>query len=208
MLDASILIAFLLALVVIGRWASGRVHTSLDFHLAGRRLGKLPVALSLAATEFNGSGLVGGAGLAYTVGIAGMFWNLSAVPAWIILGFTVAVALRKLSLYTVPEFLGTRYDSRARRLASVSQLLSGIIFLAVQVLVSALAISTMMDVPMVAAAMTVTVIFVLYTYGGGLLAVVWTDVICYFVLMAAVVIGFPLALRHAGWVAGLSLIHI
>jgi SSS family solute:Na+ symporter len=204
MLDTSILIVFLLALVGIGRWASRRVHSSLDFHLAGRRLGKLPVALSLAATEFNGSGLVGGAGLAYTVGIAGMFWNLSAVPAWIILGFTVAVALRKLSLYTVPEFLGNRYDSRARRLASVSQLLSGIIFLAVQVLVSALAISTMMDVPMIAAALVVTVVFVLYTYGGGLLAVVWTDVICYFVLMAAVVIGFPLALRHAGWVAGLQ----
>ena len=33
-------------------------------------LGKLPVALSLAATEFSGSGLVGGAGLAYAIGVA------------------------------------------------------------------------------------------------------------------------------------------
>ena len=203
MLDAAILVAFLITLLVIGRWASGRVHSSLDFHLAGRRLGVLPVTLSLAATEFNGSGLVGGAGLAYTVGIAGVFWNFSAVPAWIILAFTVAVAFRKLALYTVPEFLGDRYNSRARRLASLSQLASGVIFLAVQILVSTLALSTLLGVPKMAATVAITAVFVLYTYSGGLLAVVWTDVACYFVLMAAVVIGAPLALHHAGGMAGL-----
>ncbi len=204
MLDAVILVTFLILLIGIGRWASRRVHSSLDFHLAGRRLGPLPVALSLAATEFNGSGLVGGAGLAYSIGIAGVFWNFSAVPAWIILAFTVAVAFRKLGLYTVPEFLETRYDSRARRLASLSQLASGVIFLAVQILVSTLVISTLFEVPRLLAVLAVTAVFVIYTYSGGLLAVVWTDVVCYVVLMAAVVIGFPLALHHAGGLAGLQ----
>jgi SSS family solute:Na+ symporter len=204
MLDAAILLVFLVLLVGIGKWASRRVHSGLDFHLAGRRLGVVPVALSLAATEFNGSGLVGGAGLAYSIGIAGVFWNFSAVPAWLVLAFTVAVAFRKLALYTVPEYLEMRYDSRARRLASVSQLASGVIFLAVQILVSTLALSTLLDVPRVVATVVVTAVFVLYTYGGGLLAVVWTDVACYFVLMAAVVIGAPLALHHAGGLAGLQ----
>ena len=109
MLDLLVLLVFLAVLVTIGKWAAGRVHTSLDFHLCGRRLGRLPVAFSLAATEFSGSGLVGGAGLAYTVGVAGVYWNYSAVPAWIILGFTVAIAFRRLALYTVPEFLGQRF---------------------------------------------------------------------------------------------------
>jgi SSS family transporter len=203
MLDAAILAAFLIILIGIGRWAARRVHSSLDFHLAGRRLGPLPVALSLAATEFNGSGLVGGAGLAYTIGIAGVFWNFSAVPAWIILAFTVAVAFRKLSLYTVPEFLGQRFDPRARRLASLSQLASGIIFLAVQILVSTLAISTLFEIPRVVVTLAVTAVFLAFTFSGGLLAVVWTDVICYIVLMAAVVIGAPLALHYAGGLSGL-----
>jgi len=120
MADLIILLFFLALLVSVGRWASRRVHTSLDFHLCSRRLGKLPVALSLAATEFSGSGLVGGAGLAYTVGVAGVYWNYSAVPAWIILGFTVAFAFRKLALYTVPEFLGKRYGPGAQLVTSVS----------------------------------------------------------------------------------------
>ncbi len=205
MLDIAVLVTFLVALVTIGRWAAKRVHTAFEFHLAGRSLKRLPVALSLAATEFNGSGLVGGAGLAYTVGIAGVFWNFSAVPAWILLGFTLAIAFRKLALYTVPEFLGDRFDLRARRLASFSQLASGIIFLAVQILVSTLALSTLLDVPRLATALVVSAVFVGYTFAGGLLAVVWTDVACYFVLMIAVVAGVPLALHYVGGLEGLRL---
>lgn len=203
MLDAAVLLVFLAVLLAIGRWASTRVRSSLDYHLCGRRLGRLPVALSLAATEFNGSGLVGGAGLAYSIGAAGAFWNLSAVPAWIVLGFTVAVAFRRLKLYTMPELLGERYGNAARRLASLTQLTSGVIFLAVQILVSTLTLSTLLDVPRPLAAVAVTAVFVVYTFAGGLLAVVWTDVVCYFVLMAAVVAGFPLALYDAGGFAGL-----
>lgn len=203
MLDLTVLLVFLTVLVSIGRWASRRVRTPLEYHLCSRRLGKLPVALSLAATEFSGSGLVGGAGLAYTVGVAGVYWNYSAVPAWIILGFTVAVALRRLALYTVPEFLEDCYGPGARLVTSISQLVSGILFVAVQILVSTLTLSTLLDVPRPVTAAVVTAVFVVYTFAGGLLAVVWTDVICYLVLMAAVVIGFPLALYHAGGIEGL-----
>ena len=203
MLDLAVLIGFITVLVFVGKWAAGRVHTSLDFHLCGRRLGKLPVALSLAATEFSGSGLVGGAGLAYAIGVSGVYWNFSAVPAWIILGFTVAVAFRRLALYTVPQFLGECYGPGARLVTAISQLVSGIIFVAVQILVSTLALSTLLDVPRTVAAIAVTAVFVLYTFAGGLLAVVWTDVICYLVLMTAVVIGIPLALHYVGGFEGL-----
>ncbi len=200
MIDLIVLGGFLALLTGIGKWASGRVHTSEDFHLCGRSLRKWPVALSLAATEFNGSGLVGGAGLAYSIGLAGVYWNYAAVPAWILLGFTVAVAFRKLSLYTVPEFLGNHYGERARVLASVSQLLSSTIFIAVQILVSALTLSTLLGLPREITAVVVTLGFVLYTFAGGLLAVVWTDVVCYFVLMIAVVIAVPLAWTYVdGW---------
>jgi len=198
--DLAVLAGFLVLLAGIGKWAAGRVHTSEDFHLCGRRLSKWPVALSLAATEFNGSGLVGGAGLAYSIGLAGVYWNYAAVPAWILLGFTVAVTFRKLALYTVPEFIGNHYGERARVLASVSQLLSSVIFIAVQILVSTLTLSTLLGLPREVTAVVVTLGFVLYTFAGGLLAVVWTDVACYFVLMAAVVIAVPLSWSYVeGW---------
>lgn len=198
MADVAVLLGFLSLLVWLGARAGTRVRSTLDYHLAGRRLGKLPVALSLAATEFNGSGLVGGAGLAYSIGIAGSLWNFSAVPAWILLGFTIAVAFRRLSLYTVPEFLGRRYGPGARTLASITQLVSGTIFIGVQVLVSTLTLSALLGLPKAATAVAVTAGFVLYTFAGGLLAVVWTDMVCYAVLMTAVLVGLPLALGSVG----------
>ncbi len=203
LLDAAVLVGFALALLAIGRWAAGGVRTTLDFHLAGRRLGRLPAALSLAATEFNGSGLVGGAGLAYSVGVAGAFWNLSAVPAWLVLGWTVAVAFRRRALYTVPELLEERYGPATRRLASASQLASGSLFTTVQIVVSAYALSAALGLEHATAAVLVTLVFVTFTYLGGLPAVVWTDVACYFVLMLAVVAAFPIALAEVGGLAGL-----
>ncbi len=203
MLDLAVLVAFLALLVAIGRYTAARVHSAEDYHLCGRRLRRLPVALSLAATEFNGSGLVGGAGLAYTVGVAGSFWNFAAVPAWLVLGATVAVAFRRLGLYTMPELLERRYGPGARRLASASQLASGVLFVGVQILVSGLVLSALLGVPREAAMVTITAVCVVYTFAGGLLAVVWTDVACFFVLMTAVVVGVPVALSAAGGWGGM-----
>lgn len=203
MLDLGVTFAYFVALLAIGRWSARRIRSTEDFYLCGRSLGKLPAALSLAATEFSGSGLIGGAGLAYAIGVAGAYWNLVAVPALILLGFTVAVALQKLTLYTLPELLGARYGPHARRLTALLQLTEGTVFLAVQILVSAITVSTLFGIPRVAAALVVTIVFMIYTASGGLWAVVWTDVFQYVILMAGVLIGLPLALAKAGGLAGL-----
>jgi len=62
--------------------------------------------LSLAATEFNGSGLIGGAGLAYAIVIPGIYWSYAAVPVWILVGFTMAPMLLWMMIDTVPVAAG------------------------------------------------------------------------------------------------------
>jgi Na+/proline symporter len=73
-IDLLVFTLYIAAVLLIGRFTSRRIGTAEDFHLCGRSLGRLPAALSLAATEFSGSGLIGGAGLAYAVGISGSWW--------------------------------------------------------------------------------------------------------------------------------------
>lgn len=195
--------AYVAVVLTIGRLASRRVRTADDFHLCGRKLGRLPAALSLAATEFSGSGLIGGAGLAYAIGIAGIYWNILAVPAWIIIGFTLALQLRKLALHTIPEFLGTHYGISTRRLVAALQILEAVVFTAVQVMVSAIALHALFGMELLTASLAVTLVFAAYTMMGGLWAVVWTDVFQYVVLMSGILIAFPLALMHVGGPAAL-----
>jgi SSS family transporter len=203
MLDLLVFGGYLAALLAIGRLTSRRIGSAEDFHLCGRSLTRLPAALGLAATEFSGSGLVGGAGLAYAIGVSGAYWNLAAVPAWLIIGFTIAPRLRRMTLDTVPGYLGARYGMPSRRLVALLQIVESVVFTAVQIMVSAIAVAALFPVNVAVASLLVTAAFVAYTAMGGLWAVVWTDVLQYVILMTGILVGLPLALDHVGGIAGL-----
>ena len=90
MFDILMFLAYIGLVLGIGRYWSKRIHSTEDFHLCGRKLGRLPASLSLAATEFSGSGMIGGAGLVYAIGLSGIYWTYAAIPAYIFLGIFVA----------------------------------------------------------------------------------------------------------------------
>jgi Na+/proline symporter len=104
----------------------------------------------------------------------------------------------------VPGYLGERYGMASRRLVAFLQLVESVVFTAVQIMVSAIAVSALFPVSAPLAAVLVTLAFVAYTAMGGLWAVVWTDVLQYVILMAGILVGLPLAVGHVGGLAGLQ----
>lgn len=201
MLDILVFVGYLAVVLLIGRLASRRVETAEDFHLCGRKLGRLPAAFSLAATEFNGSGLIGGAGLAYAIGISGIYWNYAAVPVWILIGITVAPKLRRMALDTVPGYLGQRFGIETQRLVALLQVVEAVVFTAVQITVSALTLDALFGLDMFVGATLVTSVFAAYTMMGGLWAVVWTDVLQYVILMIGILVAAPMAVYFVGGIA-------
>ncbi len=203
MLDIVIFVAYIGIVLGIGRYWSKRVQSTEDFHLCGRQLGKLPASLSLAATEFSGSGLIGGAGLVYAIGLSGIFWNYAAIPAYILLGLLIAPRLRRLQLSTIPEYIGTKFGVETQRLTAVLQIIEAVAFVAVQILVSAILLSALFGLSIAHASIIITAAFAIYTMMGGLWAVVWTDALQYIVLMTGIIVALVLALIAVGGVDGL-----
>jgi SSS family solute:Na+ symporter len=115
----------------------------------------------------------------------------------------MTVSLRKLGLNTVPGYLGQRYGLHTRRLIAILQIVEAITFLAVQILISGQVLSMLFNLNYWFASLIVTFVFVTYTAMGGLWAVVWTDIVQYFVLMSAVLAGVALAMWKAGGWHGL-----
>ena len=204
MLDIVIFVAYIGIVLGIGRYWSKRVQSTEDFHLCGRQLGKLPASLSLAATEFSGSGLIGGAGLVYAIGLSGIFWNYAAIPAYILLGLLIAPRLRRLQLSTIPEYIGTKFGVETQRLTAVLQIIEAVAFVAVQILVSAILLSALFGLSIAHASIIITAAFAIYTMMGGLWAVVWTDALQYIVLMTGIIVALVLALIAVGGVDGLQ----
>ena len=196
-------LAYIGLVLGIGRYWSKRIHSTEDFHLCGRKLGRLPASLSLAATEFSGSGMIGGAGLVYAIGLSGIFWTYSAIPAYIFLGIFVAPKLRRLKLTTIPEYIGMKFGVNTQRLTAVLEIVESVAFVAVQIRVSALLLSALFDLTIVQSSIIITAVFAIYTMMGGLWAVVWTDALQYVVLMTGIIVAVVLALNAVGGVEGL-----
>jgi SSS family transporter len=203
MVDIGVFALYIVLVLAIGRYWSKRVHSAEDFHLCGRDLGRLPASLSLAATEFSGSGLIGGAGLAYAIGLSGIFWNWGAIPAYILIGLFIAPKIRKLQMATIPEYIGTTFGVSTRRLTAVLQVVESVVFVAVQIQVSALLLAALFPLSVPQAAIITTAAFSIYTMMGGLWAVVWTDALQYVVLMAGILVAVFLGLQAVGGVDGL-----
>ncbi len=194
---------YFVAFIGVGKWATRKIKEADDFFIAKKSLGKIPTALSTAATDLGGAGLVGCAGLAYSVGIAGGWWDFAAAPAWILLGIFLVGRMRKMSAVTVPEILERRYGLKTRLLSAILYIIGGTINITAQTTVAAIAISTLTGIPKDYTIIFATLIFVFFTATGGLLAVVWTDVLLFGVLIGGLIISLPLCIFQAGGIGAI-----
>lgn len=189
---------------VVGYLSSKQVHSMQDFTLADGKLGRIQTAFSIAATEFGGSSLTGAMALVYTIGLAGAWWDWCAVPAFLLLGIFFAGKIRLPNLVTITDFFGQRYDFRTRLLTSVLHLLAIVTQISAQFMVAATALYGIFGVPQTIGVVISAAFVVLYTIGGGLVAVVNTDVVQFIFVVLSLLIAVPVGLKNVNGFAGLA----
>lgn len=197
-LDIFSLIIFFVGIGFVGYISTKKIKSSKQYILADRKLTKFQAGISMAASDMGGSSIVGASAYVYVIGLSGAFWNLSAVPALIILGFIITKKLRNLEISTVPEFIGNRYSNRLRLFTSILHILGLSTMVSAQFLVSATAINVLLGVPQNIALIISLLIVLLYTAGGGLIAVVNTDVVQFFVMIISMLVMIPACINNIG----------
>lgn len=188
----------------VGYRSSKNIKNIEDFTLAGSKLGKVQVGFSMAATELGGSSLIGAMAFCYTVGIAGAWWDWCAVPALVILGIFFAGKIKLNEMVTITDFFEKRYDRKTKILASTMHLLAITTQLATQFMVGAVALNVILGVPKNVGVLLTVAFVMAYTIGGGLIAVVNTDVVQFIVIVISVCISLPISMSHVGGMAGLK----
>lgn len=196
-IDYAILIASLLLILITG-WLSGRkTNNASDFLLAGKSLNKIQAGFSMASTDFGGSGLVAALGYCYVVGMSGIWWNLAAAPAFVLVGIFLARQFNTLDGSTLPEFLGNRYSVHVKNLAAVLHILSNFASLSVQFTVSCTVLYVVTGFS-IQASLVISMLLVVLLTSGGLKAVVNTDSILFVLIILSVVFCIPVMLNAAG----------
>lgn len=211
--DLTVFFGYIIFIVVLGLWVSrekkGHEKNSQDYFLAGRMLPWWAVGASLIASNISAEQVIGMSGSGYAIGlaIASYEW-MAAITLILVAKYFLPIFLEK-KIYTMPQFLEIRFDSRVRTSLAVFWLAVYIFINLTSVLyLGALALKTIMGVELIYGIIGLAVFSALYTIYGGLKAVAWTDVVQIVVLIGGGLVTSFLALDAvsggAGVVEGLT----
>ena len=194
----AIVIIYLLLMLWIGWYSSSKISTSTDFLVAGRRLGPLLMAGTLAATEIGGGSSLGVVQNGMSgFGLSASWYIITMGIAFAILSF-IAPRFRAATVKTVPEYFRRRYNKSCGIITAVIMLLPLVGLTAGQFIASAVILSTMLGIDYQVAVIIVAVVVTVYSIMGGLWSVTLTDFVQVFLIVIGMIIAVPFALRFAG----------
>jgi len=176
LLDLAIVIAYLLGVTALGmRFRRGQQNAT-DYFLGGRTAPWWALAFSIVATETSTLTIIGTPAIAY----GGNLTFLQLVFGYLI--GRVLIVLLLLPGYFRGEFLTAyaliekRFGERMRAVAASTFLITRAIAEGVRVSAIALVVSVVLGTSEKFAVVLVIALTVLYTFEGGMRAVIWTDV--------------------------------
>jgi SSS family transporter len=196
-------VIYIVIMVGVAMYAAGKTHTVTEFIVAGRRLPLWLCTASIIATWFGGGMMIGGAGAAYDGGLLGVIIDpFGAAMALFLIGMFFVRVIRRLKIFTFVEFVEQRFGQMAGIIASLASLMSQLLWTAGMLVAFGVVFETLTGVPLVIGILGGSLVVILYTMIGGMLAVALTD----FVQMIVIAIGLVLLLTiviidSGGWQA-------
>lgn len=205
-LDLSVLVLYLLGITAWGAWL-GRGQTSgRDYFLGNRELPWGAVMLSVVATETSTLTFLSVPGVSYFGTLGFLQLTFGYLLGRVVVSVLLVPSYYRGELSTAYELLEGRFGQRARRFASAVFMVTRLLADSVRLFATAipLALVTGWDYPVSIA--VIGVMTVVYTYLGGIKAVIWVDAVQMglYLVGAVVAIAALQSLVPGGWARILS----
>ncbi len=166
-------------------WRS-RVRSTGDFYVAGRGVPALANGMATAADWMSAASFIGMAGLISNMGYAGGVYLMGWTGGYVLLALLLAPYLRKSGRFTVPEFVGDRYESNiARVVAVVCAIFVSFTYVAGQMRGVGVVFARFLDVDITVGIIIGMAIVFVYATLGGMKGITYTQVAQYWVLITA-----------------------
>lgn len=214
--DYFIFVTYALIILGVGLYVSrdkkGHEKNAEDYFLASKSLPWWAIGASLIAANISAEQFIGMSGSGFALGLAIASYEWMAALTLIIVGKYFLPIFIEKGLYTIPEFVEKRFSNNLKTILAVFWIaLYVFVNLASVLYLGALALETIMGIPMVYGVMGLALFSAAYSLYGGLSAVAWTDVIQVVFLILGGIVTTYLALDTVsggeGVVAGLQTIY-
>lgn len=182
LLDSGVFIAYVLGLLILALWISKedkqQGKNTEDYFLASKALPWWAIGASLIASNISAEQIIGMSGSGYALGLAIASYEWMAAITLIIVGKYMLPIFLKNGIYTMPQYLEQRFDSRVKTTMALFWLAVYIFVNLTAVLwLGGLAIETVAGVDWMWGMVFLAVFSVAYSLYGGLKAVAYTDIL-------------------------------
>ena len=194
-IDVAVIVAYLLIMLYMGLKIARKQRSTEDFFVGGRDLPAWAVGISLFASVMSTILYLGQPGEMFRTGLSFLTRNLPLPLILIVVCFVWIPFFMRLRLTSAYEYLERRFNYSVRALAAIFCLLLIFGWISVVVLTASMALVEITrieailpfindaDSAVYATILGVGAFSIFYTTLGGIRAVIWTDVIQFFVLL-------------------------
>ena len=198
-LDFTIVAVYLAGITLFGL----RFRSLKDYFLADRNIPWWAIALSIVAAETSTLTIISIPGLAYDTNLEFLQVVLGYLVGRVIISFILLPHYFRGDLYTAYELIERRFGGRLRSLTAGLFLLTRTAAEGVRVYAVSIVVTIALGTGEIASIAIITGLTLLYTFEGGLTAVIWTDVVQTIIYVSGTLVGLftILDLVPGGWPA-------
>ncbi|WP_273851711.1 sodium:solute symporter family protein [Guptibacillus spartinae] len=192
-MDTQFLVSLLLIVASFGLYIGiavfNRARQTSEFFVAGRGVPAIYNGMAIGADWMSAASFIGLAGTVMVLGYDGLAYIMGWTGGYLLLTFLLAPQLRKYGRYTVPEFIGDRFQSKtALVIAAIATIIISFTYSIGQLAGSGVVIGRLFEVDAKIGVMIGVVIIAIYATFGGMKGITWTQVAQYIILILAYLI--------------------
>ena len=184
-------IVFLLATVALyaGIGIMSRTNDAAEYYVAGRRVPAVYNGMATGADWMSAASFIGMAGTLYLTGYGGLAFIMGWTGGYCLVALFLAPYLRKFGQFTIPDFLGARYEGNAARFVGILiAILVSFVYVVAQIYGVGLITTRLSGLAFEVGIFVGLGGILVCSFLGGMRAVTWTQVAQYIILIIAYLI--------------------
>jgi solute:Na+ symporter, SSS family len=200
-LDFGIIGLYLAGITLFGLRFRKRQRSLRDYFLADRNIPWWAIALSIVAAETSTLTIISIPGLAYDTNLTFLQVVLGYMLGRVVISFVLLPHYFRGDLYTAYELIERRFGLELRSLTAGLFLMTRAVAEGVRVYAVSIVVAIALGTGEVSSIAIITILTLIYTFEGGLAAVIWTDVVQTFIYVGGTLVGLftILHLVPGGW---------
>ena len=195
------IVALYLALTLGLGFALRKQKSEGDFFLGGRTMGWFPLSLSAMATQLSAISFISApafVGLRENGGLKWLTYEFSLPLAMIVVMFVIMPALYRSGHISIYEYLQKRFHISTRVFISVTFQIARCFATAIMVYATGIILESVLAIPFWASVSLIGIITLIYSFFGGMKAVVYTDAIQMCLVIGGLLLCFIFAIVELG----------